>query len=336
MQNDKIFRIDDPYAFLTKELLEKEYIENQLTDQKIADKYNIGSKVTVWHRRKFFNIANSCQNKSNQNALKNRKFIVSKEDALRWQQEGKTYDEMAKMVGCSRMVLYRRIKELGVVTECKEEMKKLKWHETLSDDQTKFLLGDLLGDGNITSWGMYQCNHSWKQKAYIEYKKDVLSNLVSPSFNFKENVVQNHQNGKQYRAYYLRTMGNEFLKVIYGKFYADKIKIFPYEYLMRSGFDAYSLAIWFMDDGSRKGNTAVIHTYGFGFDGNLQIAQFLYDKFGLYCEIKNWGNISSEDKRHCVYFSSKQDKADKFFQLVAPHILPSFQYKLPEKYRTTK
>jgi len=333
MQNDKIFRIDDPYAFLTRELLEKEYIENKLTDQKIAEKYNIGSKATVWKRRKFYRIANSCQNKSNQNALKNRKFVVSKENALMWQQEGKTYDEMASIVGCSRMVLYRRIKELGVVTECPEEMKKLKWHEKISDHQFKFLLGDLLGDGSITPWGMYQCSHSHKQKLYIEYKKEVLSNLVSPSFNFKERTIDNYQNGKKYRTYYLRTMGNEFLKEMNKKFYVDRVKIFPYEYLMQSDFDAYSLAIWYMDDGSRNDNSATLHTYGFGFDGNLQIVRFLFNKFNISSEIKNWGKIErSPDKSSCIYFSPKSS-SDKFFQIVSPHILPNFQYKLPIKYR---
>lgn len=334
-QKDRIFRIDDPYVFLTKELLEKEYIENGLTDRKIAEKYNVGSKVTIWRRRQFYNIGNSCQTKSNRHALKNRKFSISKEDALMWKQEGKTYEEMAKMVGCSRMVLYRRIKELGVVTECNEEMKKLKWHESLSDIQNRFLLGDLLGDGNITDWGMYQCSHSYKQKGYIEYKREILSNLISPNFNFKENTVQNYQNGKQYRSYYLRTMGNKYLKKIYNEFYIGGIKKFPYEYLEQSGFDAYSLAIWYMDDGSRNGNNATLHTYGFGLDGNIQASRLLLNKFNVVSEVKLWGSKRSTiDKRNCLYF--KSDIAGDFFKLVAPYILPHFYYKLPEKYRPTK
>ena len=333
MQDEKVFRIDDSYAFLTKELLEKEYVENKLSDKQIAQKYNIGSKVTIWRRRQFLGIQNSYKNKSNQNALKNRRFAVSKEDALRWQQEGKTYDKMAQLVGCSRMVLYRRIKELGIVTEYQEAMKHLRWHELLTDIQTKFLLGDLLGDGNILSYGMYQCNHSYKQKAYIEYKRDILYSLMSPNFNFKENVIQNYQNGKQYRAYYLRTMGNEHVKKIYDQFYVDKIKIFPYDYLMGSCFDAYSLAIWYMDDGGRKGNTPSLYTFGFGYNGNLEVLKFLKNRFDTEAIIKiDDRSQRSEDKRHYISFSGAQ--ANKFFQLVAPYVLPLFQYKLPEKYRS--
>jgi len=76
-----IFKIDDEYSFLTEELLTKEYIKNKLTDNQIAKKYNVKSKTTVWRRRKFLNIQNSFQNKSNQNARKNRQFNISKDDA---------------------------------------------------------------------------------------------------------------------------------------------------------------------------------------------------------------------------------------------------------------
>jgi hypothetical protein len=333
MQNNQVFRIDDPYVFLTKDLLEKEYIDNRLTDREIAKKYNIGSKTTVWRRRQFYNIVNSFQNKSNYNALKNRKFIISKEDALKWQQEGKTYDEMADIVGCSRMVLYRRFKELGIVTECYKAMNRLRWHERLSDIQMRFLLGDVLGDGNITSCGMYQCNHSYKQKYYVEYKKEVLDNLLSPNFTLNEHVVNNHQNGKRYRCYYLRTMCNEFIKKMYDKFYINKVKVFPYKYLSESNFDAYSLAIWYMDDGSRNNKRASLYTYGFEYCGNLDILRFLQTRFGLAGQInQSKGDARSADKIYFVGFDI--ENSNKFFQLVSPYILPNFRYKIPEKFRS--
>jgi len=330
----EIFRIDDPYAFLTRELLEREYVTNKLTDQQIAIKYNIGSKVTIWRRRRFYGITNSHQNKSNQHATKNRKFIVSREDALKWMDEGKTYDDMAKLVGCSRMVFYRRIKELGIVEECPEAMKKLRWHEKLTDTQIKFLLGDLLGDGNITSWGMYQCSHSYKQKSYIEHKCDILSNLISPNFNFKENLIKNHQNGKEYRSYYLRSMGNEKLKDIYKIFYKGGVKIFPYEYLMQSNFDAYGLAIWYMDDGSRNKNTCSLQTQSFDYAENTRVLDFLNTRFSICGVLQEINSRAREiPEKHKWYVRFNKMAALKFFQLVAPHILPYFQYKLPIEFR---
>ena len=332
MKTNPIYKIDDPYDFLTKELLEEEYVKNELSDKKIAEKYNIGSKVTVWKRRKFHKVANRCKNKSNTNARKNRKFNVTKKQALDWQAGGLSYDEMAELVGCSRMVLYRRLKELGVIEDQHQEMNKFKWHEELSGLQVRFLLGDLLGDGNIKSDGMYQCNHSYRQKQFIEYKQKVLQSIMSPTFSLKESVVHNNQNGKDYRKYYLRTMSNEGLKKIYSQFYKNKVKIFPTQYLRRSNFDAYSLALWYMGDGGRKGNTCSLYTYGYGYLQNLEILLFLKNKFDLNGILhEDTREIRGDDKRH--YISFKGSSGLKFSELVAPHIIPYFQYKLPEEYR---
>lgn len=334
MQNtqEKIFRIDDSFGFLTKELLEKEYLENKLTDKQIAHKYNIGSKVTVWRRRKFWGIKNAYLSKSNQNATKNRSFSISKDDAIMYLGQGLTYIDIAEKMGCSRIVAYRRMKELGLIEDQEQEIQKLKWHEKIDERQRKFILGDLLGDGSITSRGMFQCSHSHKQLSYIQYKMGLLKNLVSPNFDLIYNRVKNYQNGKEYYSYYLRTMNNEFLKEIYDKYYVNNVKIFPIDYLLDSEFDEYSLAIWYMDDGSRNGNSATLHTYGFGMDGNIQISRFILKKFGIFPEIKNWGKENrNADKSCCLYFSASN--SDKFFQTVAPHILPYFQYKLPERYR---
>lgn len=325
--NEKIFCIDDKYDFLTKEFLEKEYCENHLTDHQIATKYNIGSKATVWRRRKFFGISNANQNKSNNNASINRRFSIPIEEAKSCLAQGLTYEAIADRIGCSRMVAYRRMKEMGLISDQKSTMKKLKWHESLSDLQYRFFIGCLLGDGSITRRGMFQCNHSDKQEEYIDYKLDIIRSLVAPDFKKIYTDIFNHQNGKTYHGYYIRTMQNENLKKIYDEYYIDKIKIFPYEYLLKSKFDEYSLAIWYMDDGSRSNNTANLYTYGFGYDGNLKALSFLKEKFGIEGEIKkDDSEHRSEDCKH--YISIKSD-ANKFFNLISPYVLPYFNYKLP-------
>ena len=104
---------------------------------------------------------------------------------------------------------------------------------------------------------------------------------------------------------------------------------------MQSSFDAYSLAIWYMDDGCRNSNISTLCTFGFGYSGNLDILKFLKAKFELEgILVADERSIRSHDKKHSISF--KGEMATKFFQLVAPHILPSLQYKLPEKYRTEK
>lgn len=331
---DEIFKIDDEYSFLTRELLTKEYIENKLTDRQIAQKYNVNGKVTVWRRRKFFGIKNNTPSKSNKNASKNRVFNISREDAVKYISDGLTYKEIAVKMGCGRMVVYRRIKEMGLIDNRAKSMSRLKLHESLNEQQINFFLGCLLGDGNITHDGMFQCNHSYKQLEYIKYKRAMLHNLLSPNFTMERLSVSNNQNGKTYFKYFLRTMANESIKNIYHQYYVNRKKIFPLLYLKNSTFDAYSLAIWYMDDGSRKGNTPSLYTFSFGYEGNLDILKFLKIKFDIEGTIKEDFNPErSEGKKHFISFTNDFAK-EKFFNMVAPYIIPCFQYKLPEKYRT--
>lgn len=324
-----MYKVDDEYGFLTKEVLEKDYVIDGLTDRQIASKYGIGSKATVWRRRRHYGIGNNTPNKSNQNAKVNRKFKLDVEDVIRWKSEGKTYEEMSSIAGCSRMVFYRRIKELSLVNECAEAMKKMRWHESLTDEQSQFLLGDLLGDGSITNWGMYQCNHSYKQKSFIQHKQDLFHNLLSPNFNLEERNVINQQNGKTYRSYYLRTMANEYLLKMHLAFYADNVKYFPFDYLQSVNFTPSSLASWYMGDGGRKANIPSLYTYGFGYWGNLQILMFLKSKFNIEGDLKEDCRESRAVVKRNFISIKKGEDSRRFFDIVRPHMISYFSYKLP-------
>jgi len=329
--DNTVFKIDDKYSFLTKDLLIKEYTKNKLTDRQIAKKYNVKSKTIIWNRRKFYNIQNNFPNKSNNTTHKNKNFNIAKEEVLQYLSNGFTYLDIASRIGCSRIVAYRRMKELGIIKNQYKTINKLRWHEPLSDTQKNFLLGCMLGDGNITSGGMFQCNHSSKQLEYIKYKKELLSNLIAPKFNLVSHAVKNNQNGKTYYAYYLRTMNNENIKNLYGVFYINKTKIFPYDYLLNSSFNAYSLAIWYMDDGSRNNNSVMLHTLGYKLDGNLKILDFLYEKFDIVGKILEAKRSKSDNR---WYLMLNVENSNKFYSLISPYILPCFQYKLPERFRS--
>lgn len=188
-----------------------------------------------------------------------------------------------------------------------------------------------MGDGSITKGGLYQCSHSHKQLDFINYKYRILENLTSPNFTLDERIVSNYQNGKEYRTLHFRTMQNEQLKELRNVFYPNGLKIFPMEYF-KGKFNQISLAFWYMGDGSRKGNIASIYTYGFGIDGNAIIKVFLKEIFQIDFDIK----IDNMEKRgDKAFFLStiKGENSQKFFEIVAPHIIPSMQYKLPVKFR---
>ena len=122
-------------------------------------------------------------------------------------------------------------------------------------------------------------------------------------------------------------MANTDLKKIHSKFYCNKVKLFPYKYLNRSCFDEYSLAAWYMGDGGRKFNVASLYTYGFGYQQNLDILSFFYGKFDITGNLEEDGSRNRpSDKKHFISF--KGINANKFFDLVSPHMLPYFSYKL--------
>ncbi len=327
---NETFRIDDPYAFLTKEFLEKEYVQNHLTDKQISNKYGIGSKVTIWRRRKYYGIGNIKPNKSNSNARKNRRFEFGVEDAAKWKDAGLTYPDIAKILGCSRIVVCRRYKELGLVKEIPQAQNKLHWHNELTDVQNRFILGTLLGDGNLMPGGMFQCNHSSKQRDYIRWKCEILKPIMSPLFELKPSNIQ--LNGKTYEVMCMRTMQNKHLKEIYLKYYPNKQKIFPYSYLIESNFDAFSLAVWYMDDGglSSDGKACNLFTYGFGPEGTNEARGYILGKF-------NVTSSKYDDKARPIetasYIHFSVSESFSFFSLIAPYTHPSMAYKLPETFR---
>ena len=87
------------YDFLTKEFLEQEYTQNGLSDQQIADKFNVSSKAIIWRKRKKFGIKNRNPGKSNSNATKNRKFSITQSEASQLLADGKTFQEIADHMG---------------------------------------------------------------------------------------------------------------------------------------------------------------------------------------------------------------------------------------------
>ena len=102
---------------------------------------------------------------------------------------------------------------------------------------------------------------------------------------------------------------------------------------MNSIFDNYSLAMWYMGDGSIDNKSSKLHTYGFGYNGNLDIAKFLNNKFNLVVKIAQ-SNKHVRDVNKSYYITFNVAESHKLSQLVSPHILPHFQYKLHPEFRT--
>jgi len=116
--------------------------------------------------------------------------------------------------------------------------------------------------------------------------------------------------------------------VFYEAFYTEKGKRITSKILDNLFSSFFSLAIWYMDDGSlNKGRGRVtLHTEGFTYEENLLIKEALANKLNI--EAKVYPNR----KRGLYFLCLNRPNARSFFDIIYPYIIPSMEYKLPLRY----
>jgi hypothetical protein len=184
---------------------------------------------------------------------------------------------------------------------------------TLNNIQEQVILGSLLGDGTIDKYGRLRIQHSSKKLFYNEFKNSLLQSLVK---SFKKDITRfDKRTKKTYYSNLISTKCVKPLKEYYLKWYNNSIKtinINDFELLNELG-----LAIWFMDDGFKCNRGIKLATESFERKSLLQIIKIIYVKFDVLFKI---------DKTNRLYLT--QDEYYKFHNLIFPHILPEFYYKL--------
>jgi DNA-binding CsgD family transcriptional regulator len=318
------------YDFLTKEIIEEEYLINGLSDAQIAQKFNMPSKTVVWRKRKKFGIQNRNPAKSNKHAVKNRQFNITKEKAIKLLEDGQTYEEIATYMGCSIIVAKRRFRELGL-TNCQDHVAHYEyWDVELTDSQKQLLIGSILGDGTIARQGAYSCSHSVKQADYHKHKREALASIHSGKFQHATHKAQG-VNGEHHESLHFTTGCNEFCSKLRQIYYPSGKKIFPYSFLMEQ-MNAEALAYWYMDDGTacwddryKSGSSgAMLITLGYTGNEQLSMQKLLSNKFKLASKL-----VYREDKNGYVQ-KFPTTETPKLFDLIRPYIVPSMMYKIME------
>lgn len=308
------------YDFLTKEILEQEYTINGLSDQQIADKFEMPSKAVVWRKRKKFGIQNRNPAKSNRHAIKNRQFNITKEKAVKLLEDGQTYEKIAAYMGCSIIVAKRRFRELGL-TNCQDHVAHYEyWDVKLTDFQKQLLIGSVLGDGTIARQGAYSCSHSSKQADYHKHKMEVLASIHSGKFQHAIHKAQG-KNGEHHESLHFTTGCNEFCSKLRQIYYPSGKKIFPHSFLIEQ-MAVEALAYWYMDDGSYNGSNARLCTYGWDYENQLSIQALMKELFDLKTQVKR----RKAERDYYQMLSSAE--TPKLFALIRPYIIPSMMYKI--------
>lgn len=200
----------------------------------------------------------------------------------------------------------------------------------------------VMGDGGLYYLGKaknakFIMNMKEENADYIEWCQSVLSNVTSaPIYGRKDYNTDGYTRKPQLR---LESSAHPFFTKLHARIYTDKYKgIDPHALKM---LDGEALAILYMCDGSlyvdkaegsRKGlindsYTVRLHMKRLSYGDQLLLKQALRDRLGL-----EW-NINRAGKYYELRLRSKD--VSKFMDLVSPHVLPSFGYKLvrlaPEK-----
>ncbi len=185
---------------------------------------------------------------------------------------------------------------------------------SLTKLQRSVIIGTLLGDGYLRivpgrAHAFLEINHSINQKEYVDWKYKMLKSVC------KSGPIQRKGNGKRI-AYRFTTRQSEELTSLHHTFYQNGKKVIP-EILE---IDPISLAVWFMDDGSRcRESDVYLNTQQFDVEDQKKLILFL----------QKWG-IESALNKDKIYWRIriKKSSINIFFNIISPHVIPSMNYKI--------
>jgi len=202
----------------------------------------------------------------------------------------------------------------------------------LTRDQRQIILGSALGDACVykpeTSRNAYVLmKHSIKQREYVEWKYNILKNLVvSPPKYMKSKP--HPRTGKEYESISFKTRQIPCITEIHDLMGTREIT----QLWLDEITDPIALAVWYMDDGScyrvpnKKSYVVSFHTGNRTFAELELLKSWMNNQFGL----DHVGAYIPPNGRTCTVMRIWSDQTiRKLEDLVRPYVIPSMQYKLP-------
>ncbi len=200
----------------------------------------------------------------------------------------------------------------------KEIKKKLK----LSKRQKSILIGKLLGDGHLETQNngrtyRLKIEHSIQQSDYVNWLYEEFKDWVR-----QKPYIKVRKNGQKSIGFNTYSSGSFRF---YGQlFYKKKKKVVPK--MLCKELQPIGLAIWFMDDGSRKSlkhKTYILHTLGFTKKDVLLLKTSLKNNFNIDANLHFQRN-----KYFRLYIMS--GSAKRFTEIIYPFVkeIVSMKHKI--------
>jgi recombination protein RecA len=183
---------------------------------------------------------------------------------------------------------------------------------SLSEEQRSVIIGSLLGDGAMRckTNALLEVNHCEAQRAYVDWKYQRLVNLVRTPPKARRG------NGTRV-AYRFVTLSVPELTPFYREFYSGGRKSIPEGLVITP----LILAVWFMDDGCKSRRALYLNTQQFATEDQERLVELLSQQWHIKASL-------NRDKTYARIRISVSS-VSRFRDIVVPHLLPGFQYKLP-------
>jgi hypothetical protein len=191
---------------------------------------------------------------------------------------------------------------------------------TLSETQCEVLIGTLLGDGHLElrrREASLKIEQSAAQEAYVQWKYEVFSEWVRKPPKLK--VVFDKRTQRVYRKWWFNTLSHQELTEYHRAFYDSRRKRVP----LNIALTPRSLAVWFMDDGSRKSHECkgvYFNTQAFDADDLRILQKKLSDTFGIQTTLRGQ-RVGTQIYVPAEYVTILAD-------VVTPYLVPCMQYKI--------
>lgn len=234
-------------------------------------------------------------------------------------EEHLTEKQIADRFNTTQVTVGRRRKKWGIPTLGKTGRKTASL-PPLTSDQKSILVGSLLGDGHMkpvsSKTARFLERHSTAQEQYLRWKAEIFGPYVSSIYP----VTKREKDGREYPGVEMATVTCEVLRPYYDLFYGGLEGARQFPSSLDKVFDPLALAVWFMDDGSCH---RFHPTIAFGLDTlSLKRAARALRRLGLEPEVSG-----HEGETQTILFPGQ---ADRFFEIVGPHIPDCMQYKTQE------
>lgn len=196
---------------------------------------------------------------------------------------------------------------------------------SISEETLRVIKAGLLGDGSLCSTGgnfNYIEGHKFLHCTYTDTVGNWLGKTTLKKIDFRVSGFGTNMQRVSTKAYPVLTK-------LRREWYPKGKKAVPKDL---SWIDNFTVAKWYMDDGSLSHNNgqqdrALFHTNGFVKKDVIRLANKLSEMYGVTCVVSNYKGWQIRIN------ATRQRTIDKFWKAISPYVINCMRYKLPQAYR---